>query len=157
MNKKTKVISGFPGVGKTKFFKSAINDNTVILDSDSSNFSWLPGKMGIERDPDFPNNYISHIKANMGKADYILVSSHQEVRDKLREEDIIYYLVYPALECKSEYLERYRRRGSKFEFIQFMNKNWENFIKQLVDDPYPRKVELSQFKQYLSHVAPLLK
>ena len=39
MNKKeTRVISGFPGVGKT-YFKNITN--LIVLDSDSSKFSWI--------------------------------------------------------------------------------------------------------------------
>ena len=32
------------------------------------------------RNPEFPDNYIQPIKENIGKVDYIFVSSHKEVR-----------------------------------------------------------------------------
>lgn len=48
--KKTKVISGFPGVGKS-FNHYNTDDNLIVLDSDSSLFSWE--SEGV-RHPDFP-------------------------------------------------------------------------------------------------------
>jgi len=113
-NKKTLVISGFPGIGKSHFFRK--NKDKVVLDSDSSKFSWI--EKGI-RHPDFPNNYIKYIKENLayinplgvGKADIILVSSHKNVRDALVENDIPFTLVYPSRDIKEEYLQRYKDRG----------------------------------------------
>ena len=54
--KKTLVVAGFPGIGKT-FFKKNLQ-NKSVLDSDSSKFSW-DGKIGGKRNPKFPANYIS--------------------------------------------------------------------------------------------------
>ena len=39
--KETTIISGFPGVGKTEFFKDQKYHGGVCLDSDSSEFSWV--------------------------------------------------------------------------------------------------------------------
>lgn len=39
--KETTIISGFPGVGKTEFFKDQKYHGRVCLDSDSSEFSWM--------------------------------------------------------------------------------------------------------------------
>ena len=68
---KAKVISAFPGCGKTTYYKTwwkhkdnVWKDKTVgevILDSDSSEFSWIKDENGNntkERNQDFPNNYI---------------------------------------------------------------------------------------------------
>ena len=56
-----KLISGFPGIGKTYYKqKSELN----VLDSDSSKFSWIEKDV---RHPDFPQNYIDHIKKNLNK------------------------------------------------------------------------------------------
>ena len=64
----TKVISAFPGTGKSYFHQ---NSNLDILDSDSSKYSWI--SEGV-RNPDFPDNYMAHIKGKIGSADIILVS-----------------------------------------------------------------------------------
>jgi hypothetical protein len=74
--KNTKVISAFPGCGKTHLFKT--HKNKIILDSDSSTFDKKY----------FPQNYIKHIKENIGKVDIILVSSHSDVRSALVNENI---------------------------------------------------------------------
>lgn len=134
--KNTKIISGFPAIGKSYLTQ---NTELIVLDSDSSNFSWI--KEG-ERHPDFPNNYIQHIKENIGKADYILVSSHDIVRKALKENNIGYILVYPSKDLKVEYLERYQNRGNDEKFINFINSNWDKFIDDIESETFPRLLKL---------------
>ena len=67
----TLVVSAFPGCGKSHLFRN--KGDKKILDSDSSTFD----------KSQFPENYINHIKSNIGDVDMILVSSHKEVRDAL--------------------------------------------------------------------------
>ena len=68
---KTRIISAFPGTGKSYFHN---NSEYSTLDSDSSEFSWIINDDGDKvRNPNFPSNYISHIKDNIGKADFIFV------------------------------------------------------------------------------------
>jgi len=57
---RTRIISAFPGTGKS-FYHNTHKDTT--LDSDSSNFSWLADDKTL-RNPEFPYNYIKHIKEN---------------------------------------------------------------------------------------------
>ena len=86
--KKTMLVSAFPGCGKSHLFKN--KGDKVILDSDSSTFD----------KSEFPKNYIKHIKENIGKADVILISSHDVVRDALLVNGIKFTLVYPRLMIK---------------------------------------------------------
>lgn len=120
-----KVISGFPGIGKT-FYKK--NSNLNILDSDSSKFSWI--EKGV-RNPEFPKNYIEHIKDSMYKFDMVLVSTHKVVRDALVENNINFLLVYPEIDLKEEYIERFRNRGSDDSFIKLFEDNWDTFIYEM--------------------------
>lgn len=120
-----KVLSGFPGIGKT-FYKG--NSNLNILDSDSSKFSWI--KKGI-RNPEFPNNYIEHIKDNMYKVDIVLVSSHKVVRDALVDNNIRFLLVYPDISLKEEYIKRFKNRGNDDPFIKMFEDNWDKFINEM--------------------------
>lgn len=136
----TKVISGFPGVGKTKFIGMS---QLYVLDSDSSNFSWA--SKGV-RNPDFPKNYIDHIKAHIGLVDIILVSSHDIVREALESNGIKYYLVYPDKSLKKEYIQRYIERGNDENFINFITTNWDGFIDKIESDTYPTKIKLSSGK-----------
>jgi len=136
MGVNTQIISGFPGVGKSyactfNFFK--------CLDSDSSNFSWE--SEGV-RHPDFPENYMKHIKENQGKAWTIMVSSHKVVREALEAHGIEYTLVYPDKSLKAEYLDRYRKRGNDEKFIKFIGDHWDVFIDEIEQDIFPKKIKL---------------
>lgn len=145
----TKIISGFPGVGKSYLFN---NTELKVLDSDSSNFSWikdLEGNNTKERNPEFPQNYIDHIKENIGKVDIILTSSHDVVRKALKESCIDYILVYPNIRAKEEYIERYKLRGNNESFIKMINENWDKFIIEMENEKFPIKIELDKF-EYLS-------
>ena len=137
--KKTIVISGFPGIGKSYLFKE--NKGRIVLDSDSSQFSWIA--KGV-RNPNFPKNYITHIENNLGKADIILVSSHKIVRDALKDNGIPYYLVYPNRELKDAYLKRYKERGNENSFIEMMDTNWDVFLNEIEAETFPKKIQLEE-------------
>lgn len=131
MLKTTFVISAFPGCGKSYCFLNYNNKDLKILDSDSSQFSWIKDKNGnntTQRNSDFPNNYIKHIKENIGKVDIIFVSSHEIVRKVLFDNNIRIILIYPYKHCKHEYIKRFRDRGNDENFITFISDNWDEFI-----------------------------
>ncbi|WP_218014784.1 hypothetical protein [Bacillus sp. Marseille-P3800] len=127
----TKIISGFPGVGKSYLYRKS---DLSIADSDSSDFSWNENG---ERNKDFPNNYIEHIKSTVDQVDYLLVSSHDVVREALRDHNIKYTIVYPSADLKEEYLERYRKRRSPEGFISFIETNWSKFLTEIHKDMFP--------------------
>lgn len=130
--KKTKIISAFPACGKTYAFEKLNENGYKILDSDSSKFSWMIEDNGIKvRNPEFPSNYIQHIKENIGKADYIFVSSHKEVRDALIENNIHFTLVYPDRNMKAEWIGRIFLRGSGEKFCQLIANNWDSWIDEM--------------------------
>jgi hypothetical protein len=137
--KETLVISAFPGCGKSHLFRE--NKDKIVLDSDSSKFD----------KSDFPNNYIEHIKKNIGKADIILVSSHKEVRDALVDNDIKFTLVYPDISIKDEYLQRYKDRNSPESFIKLLDDNWEIWIGEMNKQKGCKKIKLKK-GEYLSDV-----
>ncbi len=131
----TRIISAFPGIGKS--FYHNLN-KTTTLDSDSSNFSWTSilcrnNEVKKIREPDFPNNYIEHIKENIGKYDFVFVSSHKEVRNALLENCLFFYLIYPSKSRKEEFLQRYKERGSDEKFIQLISNNWDNWIDECIN------------------------
>lgn len=146
----TKVISGFPAVGKSYLYNNY--KELKVLDSDSSKFSWE--SEGV-RHPDFPNNYIRHIKRNLGVVDVIFVSSHKVVREALESNGIDYTIVYPNISLKGEYISRYINRGNDDSFIEFLNDNWEEFITDIENERFPVKVELQEgqyMKDVLEHI-----
>lgn len=138
--KKTKIISAFPGTGKTWLYENQDKIHLSILDSDSSKFSW--SSPGI-RHADFPNNYIDHIKENIGKYDIILVSSHEVVRNALKENNINYTLVHPTMTCRETYLQRYKDRGDDQRFIDFIYSSWVRFIAEMSKEKFPTVVQLN--------------
>lgn len=146
-DRNTIVISGFPGIGKSYLFENG--KGLDILDSDSSSFSWISKG---SRNPDFPNNYIDHIKNNIGKVDVILVSSHDVVRKALQENDIMYFLVYPDKSLKEEYIQKYINRGNNKEFIDMMTVNWDGFIDSIEKESYPFTYTLSSMENLASHL-----
>ena len=86
---RTRIISAFPGTGKSYYHKSNVKNS---LDSDSSLFSWAD-KTHKDRHPNWPNNYLEHIRENIGKYEFIFVSSHKEVRNLLLDNCIHFYLI----------------------------------------------------------------
>lgn len=143
------IISAFPACGKTFFFNNFKN-KYKILDSDSSMFSWGYDSNGNKtdcRNPDFPNNYIQHIKDNYKKYDIIFISSHQEVREAMKENNIDYFLVYPDINEKENWLQRMKNRNSPDTMISFIDKNWDNFIQDIESEYFPILVKLGTNSQ----------
>lgn len=166
---RAKIISAFPACGKTTFYKewSQYSKENVwrrhnngeqvlnsmdepcgekILDSDSSLFSWIYDENGNKtdkRNPEFPHNYIRHIKEHMDKEDIIFVSSHKIVREALKEENIPYYLIYPRKDMKREWMRRFKERGNNEAFIKFQDEHWDEFIDDMESETYPTKIVLN--------------
>jgi hypothetical protein len=134
--KRTIVISAFPACGKSYIYKNFNGKPYTILDSDSSLYSWIyeNGIKTSKRNPDFVEKYINHIKENIGKVDCIFVSSHKEVRKALRDNNIKYFMVYPALDMKEEVLNRMIKRGNDKQFITFQKEHYEDFISEIINE-----------------------
>jgi len=139
---KTRIYSGFPGIGKSHIYESHKFDSSqIILDSDSSKFDKTL----------FPGNYIKHIKNNIDKVSIIMVSSHDVVREALVKENIDFILVYPDRSLKEIYKERYIKRGSPKAFIDLLEKKWDDWIDELENQEGCEKIVLKK-GQYLSDV-----
>lgn len=131
----TKIISGFPGVGKSHLGKRSDNE-IKVLDLESSNFK------GENRWKDYKNE--------IGKVDVLFVSSHKETRKILSELGVRFYLVYPDRSLKAEYLRRYAERGSSQEFIDMMDKNFDHFIDSIENEEVRcAKIKLTGENEYL--------
>lgn len=164
--KRTLVISAFPGCGKTYIAENCKNmigtlldvENPIILDADESAFSWIIER-GINgkrmRNPNFPQNYIQHIESNMGIADLIFVSSHKEVRDALTTANIEYWLVYPELSAKDSWIGRIFNRKpeseSNINICKDLSLNWEKLITDCYTDKNENQYTL-EGDVYLSDV-----
>ena len=142
-NKKriTLVVSAYPASGKTYSYKKykrthPNGNNLIILDSDSSKFSWIynDGIKTDKRNPNFIQDYINHIKENIGKVDIIFVSSHKEVRQALRDNNIKYFMVYPMFDMKDEFIKRMKERENSEKFIEFQKEHFEKFIEEIINE-----------------------
>jgi hypothetical protein len=145
---KAVVISTFPACGKTTYSENQAETNPgrIILDSDSSGFSWIKkpdGSNSDVRDPIFPRNYVLHIQENLERAEIVFVSSHKIVRSALSDSGIPYFLVFPGNALKGEWIKRMRRRGNDEKFVNFIVENWEKFQKEMEAETYPRKICLT--------------
>ena len=166
------VISAFPACGKSVYFKewsqySKENHwkggtmhgsdelcGDKILDSDSSDFSWVKDKDGnntTERNPDFPKNYIQHIKDHLYTEDIIFVSSHDVVRKALEENNIDYFLVYPDRSLETAWVRRMEDRGNNEKFISFITTNWDKFIDDIEAETFPTKIKLEGTYSYIDN------
>lgn len=153
----TKIYSVFPACGKTWLYENQEDYGLKILDSDSSQFSWIyvdDGNNGWwkERNPDFPANYIKHIKENIGKYDCIFVSSHASVREALDKEGIGFTIVYPRMGCKAEWVGRCFIRDKNGESgcsAEVMYNNWEQWVTECLTSINHKEIILNS-REYLS-------
>lgn len=104
------------------------------------------------RNPDFPKNYIEHIKENIGKVDYIFVSTHDAVRDALKKADIDFIIVFPDQSLKAEWIGRCFLRGSGETFCKLVANQWDNWMTQMYEEilDSDRKYYILQHGEYLS-------
>ena len=147
--KKAIVISAYPGLGKT-YATDYINRETDFeaIDSDSSYFSWLYDANGEKqfeilrmgqtknlRDPNFPQNYINYIKANIAKKDVIFVSSHLSVRQLMEKEGIDFYVAVPEPTdlMRDEIRLRFINRGNTPEFIDDQFENYFSRVNEMIN------------------------
>lgn len=134
----SKIISGFPGIGKSYLFNN--NNKLRIKDSDSSQFDKV----------NFPANYINHIKSIIDDYDIILVSSHDVVRKALKDNGINYTVVVPDIHIKKEYINRYHKRKSPKKLISLIDDNFYDWVIDIIkNEP---NVKTLKKGQYLSDV-----
>lgn len=110
------VVAAFTGVGKSTFAK----ENPSVADEDSFKFDKTY----------FPGNLMCAVRNHIVEDRCSLVSTHEIVRDALNRNDIDFILVYPGMECKDEFIKRYRERGSELKYIDLIERNWESWIQE---------------------------
>ena len=150
MNIRGKVISAFPCTGKTWLYENSVLDIRIV-DSDSSNFSWK--SKGV-RHPEWPDNYINHIKTMLKQGYTVLVSSHKEVRSALLDHGIEFILVYPEHSLLHEYYDRAINRGSSKEFALMLMSNWSEWHSDMVNQKGCTHIELKS-NEYIDNITRL--
>jgi hypothetical protein len=142
------VVSGFPGVGKSFFYKRN-QDTLSIADSDSSRFSWADEAKTI-RNPHFIEDYVAHVRSIMREKDVVLVSSHLRIREALYREGINFICVYPYADQKEEYLRRFRTRGSNEKFLANLAENFVPWVREIDEDVFVKNK--LKIRGYLSDI-----
>ena len=141
----TKIVSGFPAIGKSYIAKRF---PTVVRDLESSDYHWLKdpktGDWKLDEEgkkipnPEWPNNYIQDIKVleRSGMYRSVMVSSHVLVRTEMAKAGIKYTNLLPENTpvMKNIILERCKFRNSPPEFIENLDKNWDEYINSLIND-----------------------
>lgn len=150
---KTIIISAFPGMGKSYAVEHL--PQYKMLDLESSNYSWIKTNDGKVRNPLFAQNYIDTIIKirSQGLYEVVFVSSHKIVRQALQNHKIYYYLVYPDISLKDQYIRRYRERGNEQEFVELLEQKWEQWISQIQhnhDNKYCYKTKVLESDFYLT-------
>lgn len=136
------IISGYTCIGKTSFRRRISLRKTHVLnviDLDSSAYS---------KDPDFVEKYLAAIRSSANERSIVLISTHEQVAARLKEEGYYVALVYPegSSDNKQEWLRRLEERevGGKDSYLyKLVNDNWEIWDKHLQDRPVSKKVALS--------------
>lgn len=136
--KKTLLFAAFCGSGKT-FVCEKTNINAIEIEY------WKYKDKGMNKE------YIEDIKNNIGKFEYIFISTDPEGLNLLRQEGFEITLVYPENELRSEYLDRYILRDSSCDFIGAFMKYWNIWIDELKEQTYCKHIVLKS-GQYLQDV-----
>jgi len=75
--------------------------------------------------------------------DFIFLSTHSSVTDELYERKIDYMCVYPEMDAKNIYINRYKNRGDSDEFVDNIDYHWDMYIVSCQCSQAKIKIELS--------------
>lgn len=97
---------------------------------ESKTFEELKGfKEGRTLNPGWIKNYISKLLEYTEQYDIVLVPSDREIVEYLQKENFEYFLCYPTAKSKKIYMKRYKNRNTNKEWIEKMNKNFEDDLR----------------------------
>lgn len=94
------------------------------------------------KDNGLQKEYLQDIKSQIGKVDYIFISTDPDGLKLLNEEGYDITLVYPENELRNEYLDRYIDRDSPYDFIGTFMKHWHIWLDELKQQDYCNHVVL---------------
>lgn len=116
------IISGFAGIGK-----STLARDCVVVDLESTPFTQ---STNIDKDKIW-DAYIDvalHMQNNGYK---VVVSAHNQLRERMQERNIDYVFVSPDVSTKEEYIKRYIERKNTDAFIEMLSGKWDSFVEKL--------------------------
>lgn len=119
------IISAFPGTGKTSAAEQCSTKRYPVLDLESS--TWSHDSDGNLKD-DFPKRYVDEAISRLNDNNFVLVSSHEQVRRELEDRGVKFIYVIPGRKDIIQYIDRYNRRGSSEKFIANIKRNWHEWM-----------------------------
>lgn len=182
--KNTKIICGFNLIGKTYclenrkdlkildilfediFFEwRKMNDEELEIEkkiwndvphlmSGEGYVNLIKDKLIKVRNKDFPYNLIEILNYNMGEVDFILLPTNIEILKALDKENIDYFLIFPSLDSKEEYIGRSflleeDNKKSKTKALAF---SFDIFIKELLKKSRNKNHFILERGQYLNDI-----
>ena len=118
MDRRPSIYAAFPGAGKS--FLTKLNPE-------------LYGEIECwgYRDGNFPENYGDAVEG-FTRTPYLFISTDPVILEELKGRKLPFILVYPDLSLRNEYLDRYIKRDSPYDFIGTFMKHWHQWIKALM-------------------------
>ena len=140
--KNTKIIAAFCGAGKTYICEKTDIDAIEIE-------YWKYVEKGLFYE------YILEMKKHFGTVDYIFIATDPEGLRLLHKEGFQITLVYPEIELRNEYLDRYIERDSPHDFIGVFMKCWNLWINELKEQSYCSHVVLAKGEYVETYLSSL--
>ena len=110
------IICGYAGTGKSTAAKK------------------IPGVVDLESTP-FQRDWDTYARVakHMSDSGYIvLLSCHKEIREKLHEIGVNYFVVFPEKNQKDIYRRRYEERGNTPDFIKTQMDHWDEWVGNII-------------------------
>lgn len=146
----TRIICGFPCIGKTWVFNHQQELNIICKDSDSSTYS---------KTDEWFIKYVADIKcdAHSGKYDFIFVSTHKDVINELIKQRIYFFCIYPEHYLKNEWIKRLFSRADD-NVSKIVSEKYDDFVNELHSNQSPFKKDICINNEfiYLSHILKTL-
>jgi len=136
--KETLLCAAFCGTGKT-YICEKTNISSIEIEY------WKYKDKGLQKE------YLKDIKNQIGKVDYIFISTDPNGLILLNKEGYDIILAYPDNELRNEYLDRYIERDSPYDFIGTFMKHWHIWLNELKDQNYCKHIILKS-GEYLHNV-----
>ena len=127
--KNTIICAAFCGTGKS-FLCNQKNINAIEIEY------WKYKDEGLQK------KYIKDIKKQIGKVDYIFISTDPDGLKILQKQNIDIILVYPENKLRNEYLDRFIDRDSPHDFIGAFMKYWDIWLNELKEQNYCSQIQL---------------
>ena len=147
------IIIGYQGIGKSTLSKK----DDIYIDLESSNFWYDHGNNKLERDNLWYLPYCN-VAEDLSKQGYIVfVSSHKEVRDRLKQSKEKVIAIVPSIKLKDEWIDklnyRYVMSGLDKDYKALMNakQRYINNINEIKED-IPFYIELTTMSYDLNKV-----